>query len=344
MPFRKKPKEELVNAAMHPSATRKFLRKFHEYGRGKGWFPELPKDIREEELGRWMRKNTTLSDKELVEKMREWVHNYGIPGLWKELFSRHSGLPFPRRKTLSGFLQTHHGDCIAMSTTLGEMAKEMGFDVKYYAVDKKDIDKSRLTEEEKQVVESRKSNHAYVTIEGEQHDPAFNLSYTNHKGKPQTREERAADIWTNHGALLDEMEQPEKALTAHDIALELNPNHAGAWNNRGKALANLGKYKEAIKHYDKALKIDPNLAEAWKNKGDVLSIMGRYEEAIEHFDKALERNPKYAEAWSDKGSALANLGKYEEAIKHFDKALELNPNLMTAWLGKEFALAALGKL
>ncbi|MCD6522457.1 MAG: tetratricopeptide repeat protein [Candidatus Diapherotrites archaeon] len=333
MPFRKKPKEELVNAAMHPSATRKFLRKFHEYGRGKGWFPELPKNIREEELGKWIRKNTTLSDKELVEKMREWVHDYTsvkmIAEDFPELDKAHELLTqiltTPPQKTLSAFLQTHHGNSIAKSTALGEMAREMGFDVKYHIVGKEGVDKSKLTEKGKQSIERQRGRHAYVVIDGEQHDPAFNLSYTNHKGKPQTREEHAAMIWTTHGALLDEMGKLEKALTAHDIALELDPKNALLWNNKGVALSEMGRYEEALEHYDKALEIDSKDALAWINKAITLSEMGRYKEALEHHDKALEIDSKDALAWIGKAITLSEMERYEEALETIEETLDRIP-------------------
>ncbi|MCD6523305.1 MAG: tetratricopeptide repeat protein [Candidatus Diapherotrites archaeon] len=351
MPFKKMPKERLVNAAMHPSATRKFLRKFHEYGKKNGWFPELPKDIKEEELGRWMRKNTTLSDKELVEKMREWVHDYTSVKIISEEFPELNKicelltqmLTTPPRKTLSAFLQTHHADCMAMSTALGEMAREMGFDVEYRVVDREGIDTTKLTEEEKRRIERQGDNHAYVVINGEQHDPSLNFSYTNHEEKPQTREERAAMIWTNHGAILSLMGKHEKALTAHDIALEINPNDALAWNNKGVTLHEIGRYEEALEYFDKALKIEPKFAKALIGKGIVLSKMGRYKKAIKHFDKALKINPRYAEAWAKKGATLCMMGRYKKAIKHFDKALKINPNNAEAWYNKGIALSKMGR-
>ncbi|GEM_PF-6238049 len=305
MPFRKKSKKELIDAAMPPSTTRKFLRKFYDYGRKKGWFPELPKDIKEGELGKWMRKNKKISDKELIEHMREFVHEYGSTAI--ELIFGSYGIQLSPRKTLSGFLCKHYADCLAMSAALGEMAREMGFDVKYHVVEGID-------------------GHAYVVIDGKQHDPAFDKSYTHHKGKPQTREELAAYIWTNHGNFLREIGKLEKALTAHDIALKINPNLADAWNNKANTLSEMGRYEEALKHYDKALKINPNLAEAWNNKANTLSETGKYEEAIRHYDKALKINPHLAQAWVNKAIAFSEMNKYEEAVKTIKEALNKIPS------------------
>ena len=212
-----------------------------------------------------------------------------------------------------------------MSTALGEMAREMGFDVEYRVVDREGIDTTKLTEEEKRRIERQGDNHAYVVINGEQHDPSLNFSYTNHEEKPQTREERAAMIWTNHGAILSLMGKHEKALTAHDIALEINPNDALAWNNKGVTLHEIGRYEEALEYFDKALKIEPKFAKALIGKGIVLCMMGRYKKAIKHFDKALKINPNNAEAWYNKGIALSKMGRHEEALKTVEEALKRIP-------------------
>jgi len=54
-----------------------------------------------------------------------------------------------------------------------------------------------------------------------------------------------------------------------------------AFYNRGRYEETCtGRYDKAITAYDEVLRLDPKCAGAWYNKANVLSKLGRYEEAI----------------------------------------------------------------
>ena len=315
--------EKLVRAAMPPAATRKFLQLFYEFGRGEGFFPEKPRDLKDEELGKWMRAKKFISDNELLERLTRWIKNYGTEKIFSDF--QPQGISRLPAKTLANFLLTQHGDCIAMSTALGEMASRMGFNVQYFSVEKENLDLSKMPERAKEIIERQTGGHSYVAIEGLQYDPTLGKIGTTHRGKEETREQRAADIWTNHGAFLVGMRRYKLAIKSQELALEINPRFAIAWNNKGVALDDLGEYDKAIECYDKALEINPMYEQAWNNKGAALAGLKRYAEAIKCYDKALEINPMYAKAWYNKGADLVRLERYKEAIKCAKEALRLTP-------------------
>ena len=51
------------------------------------------------------------------------------------------------------------------------------------------------------------------------------------------------------------------------MAIEINPQFAGAWYDKGLALVSQGKHDEAIKAFDRAIELNPKDAVAWYNKG-----------------------------------------------------------------------------
>ena len=247
--------EKLVRAAMSPSATSKFLELFYEFGRKNGFFPEKPRDLKDEELGKWMRANKTISDADLLERLMLWIRNYETKKMVSDYQpQKMKGLP---AKTLAGFLLTQHGDCVAESTALGEMAGKMAFKVQYFSVEKENLDISELSEREKEKIAQQTTGHAYVVIKGLQYDPALKMIGSHHRGKEETRKQRAASIWTNHGWILYLVGRCKLAIKSHELALEINPKYADAWNNKGIALNQLERYAEAIKCVSEALRLAP---------------------------------------------------------------------------------------
>lgn len=116
------------------------------------------------------------------------------------------------------------------------------------------------------------------------------------------------------------------AVEMFDLALKINPNHAGTLNNRATALLHLGRYEEALESYDRALAVEPDHPEALNNRGNALLGLGRHQEALENFDRALNVKPDYPEALNNRGNALRELQRYHEALVSYDLALEIRPD------------------
>ena len=282
--------EKLVRAAIPSSATRKFLKLFYEFGCKNVLFPEKPKDLKDEELGKWMRANKTISDERFLGILMQWISNYRTEKM-VSVFQpeRRSCLP---AKTLAKFLLTHHGDCVAESTALGEMASQMGFKIQYFFVKEENLDLSKMSEQEKEILEQQGRDHVYVAIEGVQYDPAMGKIDTHHKGKEETREQRAAEVWVNHGDILGGMGKYKPAIRSHNLALEIRPRYADAWHGKGCIFSLLGMYKEALACYNEAIEIDPRNAKIWRNKGKLFFELELYEEAIKCAKKALSLTPE----------------------------------------------------
>jgi tetratricopeptide (TPR) repeat protein len=63
---------------------------------------------------------------------------------------------------------------------------------------------------------------------------------------------KKAQEWVEQGNLLDTQGQYEKAITAYDNALQIDPEDADAIFNKGATLVKLGQVPEAMKCFETA--------------------------------------------------------------------------------------------
>ncbi len=132
----------------------------------------------------------------------------------------------------------------------------------------------------------------------------------------------------------------KEAISACELAIELNPILIFVWNFKGCALYNLDYYEEAIKDFEKAIEIDEKFVLAWQNKGDCLQKLGRDEEAIAAYDKVTSLDDDYS-VWLSKSVSLCNLNRYSEAVKASETAIAIEPEDYEAWYVKASCSAAM---
>ncbi len=77
------------------------------------------------------------------------------------------------------------------------------------------------------------------------------------------------------------------ALASYDRALSLRPDHAEVLSNRGITLHQLERFEEALASYDGALAVRSDYAEALSNRGNTLRSLNRFDEAVASYDRAL---------------------------------------------------------
>lgn len=109
-------------------------------------------------------------------------------------------------------------------------------------------------------------------------------------GEPETR--MVALLSKGQGYL--DLNDPEKALTCFDQALDLVPNNPEALVKKGSALEQLKRLEEAIECYDKAIATDDGLTVAYLHKGAVFNQLERFSEALECYEQALRTQQKTA--------------------------------------------------
>ena len=152
--------------------------------------------------------------------------------------------------------------------------------------------------------------------------------------------ELAASAFFSIGCLLWEGEKSEKALSAYETAIRLQPDYAEVYNNRGNIRNRLGCSDDALANYDTAIRLNPHFAEAYYNRGVQKVLCAEFDAAIVDYTEAIRLNSDYTEAYAHRSVAKAELGNIDEARLDLQTALVLaerqgNPDfkaLVEEWL------------
>ena len=136
--------------------------------------------------------------------------------------------------------------------------------------------------------------------------------------------ELAAHAFFAIGCLLWEGDKGEKALSAYDTAIRLQPDYAEVYNNRGNLKNALGSRDAALDDYNKAIRLNPHFAEAYYNRAVQKVLCEEFDAAIVDFTEAIRLNSDYAEAHAHRGVAQTELGNIDEARSDLQTALVLS--------------------
>ena len=135
--------------------------------------------------------------------------------------------------------------------------------------------------------------------------------------------ELAAHGFFSIGCLLWEGGKAEKARSAYDTAIRLQPDYAEVYNNRGNIKSGLGSHDTALDDYNKAIRLNPNFAEAYSNRGAAKFKLGKHATALDDLNEAIHLQPGFMNAYANRGIAQLGLNNIDEAKSDFQIALEL---------------------
>jgi tetratricopeptide (TPR) repeat protein/S1-C subfamily serine protease len=175
-------------------------------------------------------------------------------------------------------------------------------------------------------------------------------------------------FWKYQHVILKGAKQYDRALTAIDTAIELQPNdltlqnekveifsdrqqyaaaiaiyddlirrnRTGAYiyQNRGILKSRSGDKKGAISDYNEAIKLNANYPPVYNSRGLVKAELGDVRGAIEDYDRAIKIDPEYIKAYINRGSTKSNSGNKPAAIADFNKAIEIDPKSATAYYNR----------
>ncbi len=97
----------------------------------------------------------------------------------------------------------------------------------------------------------------------------------------------------NLGILYFHQNELEKAKTAFQASLKINPKNVVSLNHLGIISRGAGEFEQARTYYEKALQIDPDYAYAHLNFGILLELyMGKLPEALEHYQRYQKLTPE----------------------------------------------------
>ena len=152
--------------------------------------------------------------------------------------------------------------------------------------------------------------------------------------------ELAAHGFFSIGCLLWEGGKAEKARSAYDTAIRLQPDYAEVYNNRGNIKNELGSRDAAFADYDTAIRLNPYFAEAYNNRGVQKALCKKPDAAIADLNEAICLQPNFMNAYVNRGIVTLGLNDIDEARSNLQTALVLaeqqgNPDfkaLVEKWL------------
>lgn len=125
------------------------------------------------------------------------------------------------------------------------------------------------------------------------------------------------------GQAFEEKKHYEKALSAYEQAIHLDPDTASFHIACGRMLALLGLYGEAERAFTRATQIDATQADAYGGCAHALHQLQQYEQAVKMYRQAAQLNPNDADLYNGLGITLCKLERFSEAIGAFRIAIRL---------------------
>jgi tetratricopeptide (TPR) repeat protein len=135
----------------------------------------------------------------------------------------------------------------------------------------------------------------------------------------------------------------ERAETAFERAIEIDPSHVKSYINLGRSLMDAGKPTYALIRVHEALELDPESGVAHRLHGRVNNQLGKVDEAIEAYRRAIQIDNE--DAWAINNLALIYIdqGRYDEALPALARAVELRDDIAVFFNNLGMALEHAGQ-
>ncbi len=118
----------------------------------------------------------------------------------------------------------------------------------------------------------------------------------------------------------------ERAITACDRALILDPKHSQVHLSLGIVYHGTGKVDRAIEEFKSVLEMQPLSDDAPRWLGRCAMERDELESALSHFQQAIKIRPGYWENYTSLGICYYTLGRYEEAAEQFRRLISIQPD------------------
>jgi tetratricopeptide (TPR) repeat protein len=145
------------------------------------------------------------------------------------------------------------------------------------------------------------------------------------------KESDKAESLAAQGANYLKQGNTEKGIATLRLALQRNPDDAGALFNLGMALGE-DHAGEALELLQRLVTIEPDYPGAWVALGVAQGRGQQWDAAIQSFREAVARHPQDAFARKNLGAALSQTGQLDVARDHLKAGVVLLPSDAQAWL------------
>lgn len=115
----------------------------------------------------------------------------------------------------------------------------------------------------------------------------------------------------------------ERAVSAFETSLTLDPTHVKSMLNLGRVLLEMGRPGDALKQIESARAIDTGSADVHRLLGRTYGELRRVEDAVDSYKRAIVIDGEDVWSMNNLGFLLINEGRYEEALLPLARAVEL---------------------
>jgi type IV pilus assembly protein PilF len=128
--------------------------------------------------------------------------------------------------------------------------------------------------------------------------------------------------------------KPEKATSALNAALAIDPEYAEAHNTLGSIFMQQKRFMEAETEFIEACnnRFYQTPEKAYHNLGNLYRLQGKNKQALGCYHKATEINSDYFPSHYELSSLYCSLSKFELAAKEAEKARQISPGHPGVWL------------
>jgi len=138
--------------------------------------------------------------------------------------------------------------------------------------------------------------------------------------KPMESSEKSI-LLTTIGNCFNRLQQFDKSLEYHELAIREDPKNHRAYVNKGVVYRLMGDYDKAAEAYTKARELAPDYVELYQSMAALAIAQGEYDTAIEHSERAIELNSSHPTGYSNLAVAYASTGRFDEAYEQLRKAV-----------------------
>ena len=130
--------------------------------------------------------------------------------------------------------------------------------------------------------------------------------------------------WVLEGGLIHGLEDPDAALAAYRMALEIDARYAKAWLGICEIEASRRNLPEALAAAEQAVDCDPSLHMGWFHLGSMQAQGGQSRAAIRSLTRATESDPTHIKTRVGLAILHSQLGERSSALQHLGQAVRLD--------------------
>ena len=130
-------------------------------------------------------------------------------------------------------------------------------------------------------------------------------------------------IWIALGASYDKDKQPDKAISAFDHAIALDPKESAFHAFKADVYGRNNEFDKADLAVAAGLKVEPRSRACLYERAYLKELHKDKDGALQEFDKLIVEFPDFIQARKERASIYEDQGSYQKALDEYDKLLDL---------------------